>query len=120
MNYDNRKTDYEKMLIIKEYCETEIDRREIYKKYKLRGQGLILDWIRTFVDPKAKRMIDMKGRKIELPPASNPHESLAEEVKRLRRELELERLRSEALDIMIDLAEKEFSIPIRKKPRAKR
>lgn len=69
MNYDNRKTDYEKMLIIKEYCETDIDRRAIIEKFKLRGEGSILEWMRKFVDPNVKRMIDMKGRKIDLPPS---------------------------------------------------
>ena len=47
-------------------------------------------------------------------------ESLEDENKRLRRELELAKLRVEALDIMIDIAEEEFKIPIRKKPKAKR
>ena len=36
MNYDKRRTDYEKMLIIKDYCETDISRGEIIEKYKLR------------------------------------------------------------------------------------
>ena len=118
MKYDNRKTDYEKLLIIKEYCETGIDRRGIYEKFKLRGDNALIEWIRKFVDPNAKKVTDVKGRKIELP-ASPGKESLEDEVKRLRRELELERLRSEGLEIMIDIAEKEFKIPIRKKPGAK-
>ena len=119
MKYDNRKTDYEKMLIIKEYCETDIDRRGIYEKFKLQGCSLLLDWIRKFVDPNIKRVIDVKGRRIDLPPSPGAKESLEDEVKRLRRELELEKLRSEGLEIMIDIAEKEFKIPIRKKPGAK-
>lgn len=119
MKYDNRKTDYEKMLIIKEYCETDIDRRAIIEKFKLRGEGSILEWMRKFVDPNVKRMIDMKGRKIDLPPVVGAKESLEDENKRLRRELELAKLRAEALDIMIDIAEEEFKIPIRKKPKAK-
>ena len=119
MKQDNRKTDYEKMLIIKEYCETDIDRRAIIKKYKLRGNSTIMNWIRNFVDPTAKRMIDMKGRKIELPPVTGGKESLEHENRRLRKELELARLRIEGLEIMIDIAENELNIPIRKKPGAK-
>ena len=38
-----------------------------------------------------------------------------EENKRLREALELEKLRSHAFDTMIDVAEKNFNIPIRKK-----
>ena len=107
------------MLIIKEYCETDIDRRKIIEKYKLRGNSLIMNWIRTFVDPNAKRLIDMKGRKIELPAVSGANESLEHENRRLRRELELARLRIEGLEIMIDIAENDLKIPIRKKPGAK-
>ncbi len=119
MKYDNRKTDYEKMLIIKEYCETDIDRRAIIEKFKLRGETSILSWMRKFVDPNIKNMLEMKGRKIDLPAVSGSKESLEDENKRLRKELELAKLRADALDIMIDIAEKEFNIPIRKKPKAK-
>ena len=38
-----------------------------------------------------------------------------EENKRLKEALELEKLRSRAFDTMIDVAEKSFNIPIRKK-----
>ena len=119
MKYDKRRTDYEKMLIIKDYCETDISRGEIIEKYKLRGEGSLMEWIRKFVDPSIKRVIDMKGRKIQLPPAPGG-ESLEEENARLRKELELAQLRAEGLEIMIDLAEKQFKIPIRKKSGAKR
>ena len=119
MNYDKRRTDYEKMLIIKDYCETDISRGEIIEKYKLRGEGSLMEWIRKFVDPNIKRVIDMKGRKIQLPPAPGV-ESLEEENARLRKELELAQLRAEGLEIMIDLAEKQFKIPSRKKSGAKR
>ena len=42
-----------------------------------------------------------------------------EELKRLNKELRAERLRSLANSTMIDLAEKRFNIPIRKKSGAK-
>lgn len=118
MKYDNRKTDYEKLLIIKEYCETDISCVDLAKKFKLRGNALLLDWSRKFVDPNIKRMIDMKGKKVQLPPAPGG-ESLEEENARLRKELEMSHLKVEGLEIMIDLAEKEFKIPIRKKRGAK-
>lgn len=118
MKYDNRKTDYEKLLIIKEYCETDIDRRGIIEKFKLRGDGSLMEWIRKFVDPNVKRVTEVKGRKIQLPPAPGS-ETLEQENARLRKELELAKLRIEGLEIMIDIAENELKIPIRKKPGAK-
>jgi hypothetical protein len=61
----------------------------------------------------------MKGRKLDASQFSMSDESLEQENERLRKELERERLRSEALNIMIDIAEKELGISIRKKSGAK-
>lgn len=44
---------------------------------------------------------------------------LRKKIEELELKLEYERLRTEALDTMIDLAEARFNIPIRKKPGAK-
>ena len=76
-------------------------------------------WFRKFVDPKIRKSIHMKGRKLDASQLSMSDESLEQENERLRKELERERLRSEALNIMIDIAEKELGISIRKKSGAK-
>ena len=44
---------------------------------------------------------------------------LEAENKRLQKTLELEKLRSKALDTMINVAEETFNIPVRKKPGTK-
>jgi hypothetical protein len=71
------------------------------------------------VDPKIRKSIQMKGCKLDTSPLSPSDESLEQENARLRKELERERLRSEALNIMIDIAEKELGVSIRKKSGAK-
>lgn len=45
-------------------------------------------------------------------------EELQKKIEALEKQLEWEKLRSEALDTMIDIAEKDLNIPIRKKPGA--
>jgi|SRR5438552_310163 len=45
-------------------------------------------------------------------------EALQQKIKVLEKQLEWEKLRSEALNIMIDIAEKDLNIQIRKKPGA--
>lgn len=45
--------------------------------------------------------------------------ALRAEVTRLRKELRHEKMRADALDTMVDLAEEIFSIPVRKKSGAK-
>lgn len=47
-------------------------------------------------------------------------EDPAVEIKRLRKELEEARLYNKLLNAMIDIAEEQFRVPIRKKPGAKR
>lgn len=50
--------------------------------------------------------------------AMTPQEKLRE-LKRLEKALELEKIRSEAYNHMIDLAEQQFNIPIRKRSNPK-
>jgi hypothetical protein len=45
-------------------------------------------------------------------------EALQQKIAALEKQLEWEKLRSEALDTMINIAEKDLNIPIRKKPGA--
>lgn len=46
-------------------------------------------------------------------------EALKAKVAELEKQLKYEKMKAEAYDTMIDIAEKKFSIPIRKKPGAK-
>jgi transposase-like protein len=114
-----RRTDYEILEILKEYCETEISGKELQRKYYLSSSSQLSYWFRKFVDPKIRKSIHMKGRKLDASQLSMSEESLEQENERLRKELERERLRSDALNIMIDIAEKELGISIRKKSGAK-
>jgi len=50
--------------------------------------------------------------------ASQTNEALLQKIAALEKQLEWEKLRAEALDTMIDVAEKDLNIPIRKKPGA--
>ncbi len=47
--------------------------------------------------------------------SSEDYDKLRAEVTRLRKELRQEKMRAEALDTMIDVAEEMFNIPVRKK-----
>jgi len=119
MKYDERRTDHEKLLILRDYCESGISRRELIAKYQIRGGSQIMDWMRKLVDSNCKRLLDMKGKRIEISHSDTNASDLEREVLRLRQELERERLLTEALNLMIDEAEKNYRIPIRKKTGAK-
>ena len=119
MKYDERRTDHEKLLILRDYCECGISRSELIAKYRIRGGSQLMDWMRKLVDSNCKRLLDMKGKRIDISHSDVNQSDLEREVLRLRQELERERLLTEALNLLIDEAEKSYKIPIRKKTGAK-
>jgi len=89
--------------------------REIADKYHLSSRQIIFNWMDKYVN---EREIVSLPEKEEDMAKKTPEERIREleaENKRLSKALELEKLRAEAYDTMIDLAEKTFNIPVRKK-----
>jgi len=101
-----------KKAVVQEVLSGQINKTEARRKYGIRGSSLIIYWIRKF-DPKSGKM--KKRNQLKETELSR----LEIENRRLREELEMERLKTLSLNIMIDFAEKEFNIPIRKKPGVK-
>src|SRR5690242_18962492 len=85
------------------------------RKYGIKGHGSIKEWIRKY---DFLSQGSMKTKAVNTEPVKSLQEREAEN-RRLRKELDLEHLQGRALNVMIDLAEKQFNIPIRKKPGAK-
>lgn len=84
----------------------------------------IRNWIANFVFEKENQCPTfMKGKAIRPTNQSSSEASdnraLQEKVASLERQLKKEKLRADAYDTMIDIAEKKFNIPIRKKAGAK-
>ena len=112
-----RHTDDDRIMIVREYMESGLPAEEIIKKYYISSRTVLFSWMDKFLNEK-----DL----LSLPPedqnrddmAKTTNEQLKEkdaEIKRLRKALELEKLRSKAFSTMIDLAEETFNIPVRKK-----
>ena len=99
----------------------------LLKKYNIRFKSGIQKWMRHY----NYEDIHVKAR--YLPTATLPSltakkttlldgdatQALEKRIKELERLLEDEQLRSEAYNRIIDIAEKEFNLPIRKKPNTK-
>lgn len=110
-----------KYKVVQEYLNSDFSHEELLKKYSIGGHSCITNWMRKFglkEGPKLKSSkfsITMaKGKK------KTPEElALEAKVKELEKVLEYEKLRSLALDTMIDVAEKNLKISIRKKPGTK-
>lgn len=105
-----------KYKVAQEYLNSDCSQQELRDKYSIHGNSCITDWMRKFgLQEKSikrqKHLNTMKnGEK------KSPEEiALEAKVKELERALELEKLRSLALDTMIDVAEDKLKISIRKK-----
>jgi transposase len=89
------------------------------------GHATVSRWLAIFASENDLKSVQMQKRKLQsqrMPADSQSRdvESLQREVIRLQSELRHERLRSEAFDEMINVAESKFNIAIRKKVGAKR
>lgn len=89
-----------------------ISRRTIYR------------WLRTFASENPKtvsKMREIRKKPVSAQPCvdSNDIQSLQAEIQRLKLKLAQESLRADAYDEMINVAEKQFNIQIRKKAGAK-
>ena len=111
----------DKIAIAREYVERGCPASEIVDKYHISSAVVLYGWLDRYLNQKVG---------VSLQPESNTGSDMAKktkqqleealraaqaENKRLQEALELEKLRSRAYDTMIDLAEKSFNIPIRKK-----
>ena len=105
-----------KYKVVQEYLNSEYSQQELRDKYSIHGNSCITDWMRKFglqEEPikRQKHLNTMRNGK-----KKSPEEiALEAKVKELERALELEKLRSLALDTMIDVAEDKLKISIRKK-----
>ena len=108
----NYYSDVFKMQVVNEVLSGAISKYEARRKYGIGGSVTVLRWIRKFESSKPKElfMSEKKEKTVE---------QLKLEIEQLKHQLEYEKLKSKAFDTMIDIAEEEFKIAIRKKPGAK-
>jgi transposase-like protein len=121
-------TQSERESIIKEYLSGGYTKNEIWKKYT--GQELeksqLLRWMRQLgYISKEKRHIHVKlaskhkFKRLDSNEESFNTNELQNRIKELEKELLEEKIKSEGYQLMIDIAEKELKIPIRKKSNTK-
>ena len=108
-------TEEDKMSIVSEYVVSGRPAQEIIEKFHLSSRQVLFGWMDKYVN---EREIVSLPENDEDMAKKTPEERIREleaENKRLNKALELEKLRADAYDTMIDLAEKTFNIPVRKK-----
>jgi len=105
-----------KFQVVQEYLSGGLTQKELMLKYNIRGKQSINNWMRKFgvTKPNGRSPMDTQKKQID------KDYSLELEIKRLEKELKREQFRTTALNRMIDIAERELKIDIRKKSGAKR
>ncbi len=109
-----------KRKIAKEYLGGRASAGYLADEHGLKNKGVVKEFVKWYrrkdelCVQNADSMTDKKGSTDKA-----DEQSAREQVKQLKRQLELSQLKVEALETMIDIAEKEYQIDIRKKSGAK-
>jgi len=97
-----------KMEVVREINSGLISKAEARRKYDIRGSSLIIGWIRKFDGKFSDNQKIMDYKKSD-------KDALIKRIKELERQLEDEQIRSFGLSKMIDIAEDQLKVSIRKK-----
>ena len=112
-----------KCSIVEQVLSGSISKQEARRRYGIKSKSGVLYWLRNYEKygrcsiTLASDHTPLKPGKPTLPNLSN--EDLQLRIKELERQLSDEQLRSHAYSLMIDIAERELKIPIRKKSSTK-
>jgi transposase len=99
--------------VVREVKAGLLSKAEARRKYDIPGTSTIIGWIRKFDGKTTDYRRTMDYRKSD-------KVALIKRIKELERKLEDEQIRSEGLSKMIDIAEEQLKITIRKKSSTKR
>jgi len=103
-----------KLHVLREIEEGTLRQAEAKRKYRILGHSTILKWQRRYGLVKESKP-SRKERRFMMLKDEHEVQRLQRENKALREELDDARMKHVVLDTMIDIAEKELGIPIRKK-----
>lgn len=119
-NQTRRYSDSEKLQIIEEYMNSGESMETFQAKYGM-GHCTLSRWMTNFglQSTTQKQYTEMRKRIDESPEKTLRERTLEAKVAQLEKDLMVERLKTEAANAMIEVAEEELGIDIRKKAGAK-
>jgi transposase len=125
-HFNSKYSEKFKRKVIEEYLRIGCTKMDLVRKYKIRSKSGITSWMQELgyedinrkmyyfeVLNRATLMAGKKSKKQKTP--VNEQTALLEKIKLLELKLEEEKLRSEMFSRMVEIAEKDLNIPIRKK-----
>jgi transposase-like protein len=106
-----------KRIVVEEVLSGKLSKEQARKKYELGGKSAVLNWMRKFGLSEYRQMPASFEPMKEVPQTNDA--ALAKRIKELERALEDAQLKAEGYSRMIDIAERELKISIRKKSSTK-
>jgi transposase len=105
-----------KIHVVNEVESCNLTKSEASRKYNILGHSTVLKWCRKY-GSLAERKKEYNSKKSRISMSTEEYEilRLKNEIQSLKSELEDSRLKNVVLETMVDIAEKEFDIPIKKK-----
>ena len=117
----NQFPDELKLQVVQEYLNTDESQKELMLKYNIRGNNCITKWMRKFdLQAPSEQQIELQRTMAKQKEKTLYEHELEAKIKKLEEQLEHEQFRTLALNTMIDIAERDLKISIRKKAGAKR
>ncbi len=117
----NKFTDDFKLMVVQDYLSSGISKEELKRKYNFGGNNNIYRWMRKFgLSEPSEYQIKLHRCMANEQQKSKSEQELELRIKKLEDDLKLEQFRTKALNTMIDIAERELKVDIRKKSGAKR
>jgi transposase-like protein len=109
-----------KSQVVHEYLTTDVSQKELMQKFNIRGNNTIKLWMRKFdLQEPSHQQIEIQRIMAKKKDQTPYEQELEAKIKKLEEQLEYEKLRTLALNTMIDIAERDLKISIRKKSGAK-
>jgi transposase len=108
-NTNNAFSEAFKRQVISEVLSGRLTKEQARKQYRIKGKSAVLNWIRKF---------DLSNP-VYMPDKPSDTKELQAKIKKLEQELEDAQFKAEAYSTMIDIAERELKISIRKKSNTK-
>ena len=106
-----------KLSVVQEYETSQISKEALKRKYGIQGDSTIRRWIDKYgnfdISNKSDKPME-KSKDQELLELRQKAKLLERKNARLEKELEQQDMKAEFFDMMIDIAEKEYHIDIRK------
>jgi len=114
--------------VIDKYLVTGLPKLIVQRKHGIKFKSAIVTWMKQlgYANECQKASVLRLTNQLELTKKFNPEQShpadvkaLEKKIRELEKQLEDEKIRTGMLSRMIDIAETEFKVPIRKKPNTK-